>query len=108
MAAKRALKWWACEGCGEPTRPAGLCSQCREQGASGGGRLRLAAAAASDPESAGGPVKRRRPIESGWCMSGRHGRCSHLLQTATDKRPEIHCACRCHRLVRNLAWRDAR
>jgi hypothetical protein len=53
-------------------------------------------------------TRRHVPITSGWCMNGRHGRCDHLLQTPTDRRPEITCACRCHKLTRNLTWAKAR
>jgi hypothetical protein len=99
MAARpRALRWRPCDVCGTPTRgKSATCPSCVEN-----------PPAPATGAGADAPAKRRRPIESGWCMSGRHGRCSHLLQTATDKRPEILCSCRCHRLVRNLTWARVR
>lgn len=51
---------------------------------------------------------RKKPPLSGWCEQDRHGRCPHLMQTATAKRPELHCTCRCHRLVRNMGWAKQR
>ena len=94
----RARKWGTCTGCGQPTRQGELCPACVEQ-----------PPPADPPEPDDKPAaRRRRPIESGWCITGRHGRCCHLLQTATDKRPEILCSCRCHRLTRNMTWAQAR
>lgn len=37
-----------------------------------------------------------RAIQSGWCNSGHHGKCSFELQTATEKRRRITCSCPCH------------
>lgn len=93
----RTKKWQPCSLCGAAAL-ADVCPACVEN------PPELAPAA----PTALGQVKRRRPIQSGWCMSERHGRCSHLLQTATDRRPEIHCACRCHHLVRNMTWAKTR
>lgn len=37
-----------------------------------------------------------RPIDSGWCQSGNHRRCSHHLQAAGGSKPDLWCGCDCH------------
>lgn len=41
-------------------------------------------------------VNRRAQFTSGWCANGFHDHCDPVLQSATEKRREIVCACRCH------------
>lgn len=42
-------------------------------------------------------MSRRPQIQSGWCQTSNHIRCSHLLQEKTDQKREVRCSCPCHR-----------